>query len=50
LKSYILSVPKQEYLPLLKRLKDAHYTLREDEAMPYIIDPLNQKLFFHFLN
>jgi catechol 2,3-dioxygenase len=50
LKSYILSVPKQEYLPLLKRLKDAHYTLREDEAIPYIIDPLNQKLFFHFLN
>lgn len=49
LKDYILSVPKSEYLPLLKRLKDAHYQLLEDDVLPYIVDPLNQRLYFHFV-
>ena len=49
LKSYTLSIPKQEYLPLLKRLKDHHIQLFEDEPMPFIMDPLNQKCYFHFL-
>lgn len=48
LKSYTLHVPQSQYLHLLKRLKDAHLSLIEENGSSYIIDPLQQKLIFHF--
>jgi len=48
LKAYTLHVPQSYYLHLLKRLKDAHLSLIEENGSPYIIDPLQQKLIFDF--
>lgn len=48
LKAYVLNIPEKEYLPLLKRLNDAHVELMTEDDFSYVIDPLGQKLIFNF--
>jgi catechol 2,3-dioxygenase len=48
LKAYVLHVPKEHYLHVLKRLNEAHIALMDDDGITYVIDPLQQKLIFHF--
>lgn len=48
LKAYVMNVPAKEYIPLLKRLHEAHIELITEDDLSYVIDPLGQKLIFHF--
>jgi catechol 2,3-dioxygenase len=47
LKSYTLYVPKDQYPTLLRRLAQYHIPLIVEGEMRYIIDLLNQKVFFN---
>ncbi len=47
LKSYVLYVPKEQYPNLLRRLSNHHIPLIVDDEKRYIVDLLNQRIYFH---
>ncbi len=47
LKSYILNVPENQYLDLMRRLVSAHIPILIENDQKYILDILNQKIFLN---
>lgn len=47
LKSYVLHIPSHQYPALLRRLAQHHIPLIVEGEMRYIVDILNQKIFFN---
>lgn len=45
LKGYKLFIPKDSYLSFIHRLENAHIPLLTDNGIPYIVDPLQQKIY-----
>jgi len=49
LKGYVLNVPKERYLPFIRRLEAHHIPLLVELGVSYIIDPLEQRVYVNIV-